>query len=160
MPLSKRSPVTLSSALLSSSDVSRHPRVGSQGPHVRRLGKCGHLFRAVTHALGFAVLLPVSLALIVSGQMTIVNAQQPQPQAATFHGRVVDARSGEPIAKVKIIVSSSAQSTTTDDQGTFTLTNVPVGELNLYITTVGYGLVKKTLIVKEADTAEVLIALN
>jgi hypothetical protein len=104
----------------------------------------------------FAMLLLFSLALIVPGQ--IVSAQQPAP--ITFHGRVVDARSGEPIAKVKIIVSGSSQSPTTDAQGTFTLTNVPAGELNLYITTVGYGLVKKTLIVKEADTAEVLIVLN
>ena len=78
----------------------------------------------------------------------------------TLHGRVVDARSGEPVAKVKIIVSGSSQSTTTDESGAFILPDIQPGEIDLYITTVGYGLVKKTITVKETDTAAVVIALN
>jgi hypothetical protein len=102
----------------------------------------------------------VVLALIAQGSITVVCAQQPQNRPVTLHGRVVDARSGEPVAKVKIVVSGSPQNTTTNETGAFTLADVPPGEVNLYITTVGYGLVKKTITVKEADTAEVLIALN
>jgi len=64
------------------------------------------------------------------------------------------------VAKVKIVVSGSPQNTTTDETGAFTLTDVTPGDLSLYITTIGYGLVKKTIIVKESDTAEVVIALN
>ena len=121
--------------------------------------RAGYLSRAAKRPIRLAVLVLMGLAL-GQGPMTMVRAQQPQSRSATIHGRVVDARSGEPVAKVKIIVSGTSQSTTTDDSGNFTIANLPQGELDLYITTVGYGLVKKTIILKEGDTAGVLIALN
>src|SRR6267143_3546044 len=83
-----------------------------------------------------------------------------QSRSITLHGRVVDARSGEPIAKVKIIVVASQQTTSTDDNGVFMLEGIQPGELDLYITTVIYGLVKKTITVKDVEKAEVEIALN
>ena len=126
-----------------------------------------------------SVLLQIGLVLIGHGSMTIVcgqprlapsslapgrrralDGQQTQNRPMTLHGRVVDARSGEPVAKVKIIVTDSSQNTTTDEKGAFTLLDIQPGEVDLYITTVGYGLVKKTITVKETDTAELLIALN
>jgi hypothetical protein len=81
-------------------------------------------------------------------------------QKATLHGHVVDARTGEPIAKVKVIVSGSDQNTTTDENGAFTLDNLPVGPVDLYITTVTFGLVKKTITLKEGDNKDFEIALN
>ncbi|HXI91665.1 MAG TPA: carboxypeptidase-like regulatory domain-containing protein [Blastocatellia bacterium] len=83
-----------------------------------------------------------------------------QSRSMTLHGRVVDALSGEPIAKVRIIVVVSQQSTSTDENGVFTLEGIQPGELDLYITTVSYGLVKKTITVKDVEKAEVEIALN
>lgn len=117
---------------------------------------------------GFALIGQSSMAVVCAQlaggaaavRQTPPNKQQTQNRRLTLHGRVVDARSGEPVAKVKIIVSGSSQSTTTDDNGGFTLTDLPPGELSLYITTIGYGLVKRTLSIKETDTAEVMIALN
>jgi outer membrane cobalamin receptor len=82
-----------------------------------------------------------------------------QKRLITIHGRVVDARTGEPIAKVKVIASGVDQSTTTDDSGAFTLENLPVGQLDLYITTVSYGLVKKTITLME-ENREFTIVLN
>jgi outer membrane receptor for ferrienterochelin and colicin len=92
-------------------------------------------------------------------------ARELQPSASqqnrlvTIRGRVVDARTGEPIAKVRVIASANDQSTTTDDSGAFTLENLPVGELDLYITTVSYGLVKKTITLLD-EHGEFTIALN
>ena len=83
----------------------------------------------------------------------------PQKRLVTIKGRVVDARTGEPIAKVKVIANAVDQSTTTDDSGAFTLENLPVGQLDLYITTVNYGLVKKTITLRE-ENSEFTIALN
>lgn len=83
-----------------------------------------------------------------------------QTGTATLHGRVVDARTGEPIGKVKVIASGSDLSATTDDQGKFTLANLPAGQVDLYITTVNYGLVKKTLVISPGDNAEKQIVLN
>ena len=83
-----------------------------------------------------------------------------QSPKATLQGRVVDARTGEPIAKVKVIVSNSDQNTTTDENGQFKIENLPVGQVDLYITTVNYGLVKKSLVLQEGSSSETLIALN
>src|SRR5437870_11206818 len=116
--------------------------------------------RTAKQVMRLAVLAEMFLVPVSPGSMTIVCAQQAQNRLVTLRGRVVDARSGEPVAKVKIMVSGSPQNTTTNETGAFTLTDVPPGELSLYVTTVGYGLVKKTITVKETDTAEVLIALN
>jgi hypothetical protein len=77
----------------------------------------------------------------------------------TLRGRVVDAQSGEPVAKVKLNVLGSQQSATTDENGSFILQQLQPGELELYITTVGYGLVKRVVLVKDVDT-ETEIALN
>jgi Carboxypeptidase regulatory-like domain len=59
-----------------------------------------------------------------------------QQKRVTLRGRVVDARSGEPIAKVRVIANSIEQSTSTDEAGQFTLDSVLLGDLDLYITTV------------------------
>jgi outer membrane cobalamin receptor len=85
---------------------------------------------------------------------------QQQKGPATLHGRVVEARTGEPIAKVKVIAQGSDLSTTTDEKGAFTIAGLQAGHVDLYITTVSYGLVKKTLLLKEGDSPEILIPLN
>ncbi len=91
----------------------------------------------------------------LSSQQTPAAATKP-----TLHGRVVDARTGEPIAKVKVIASGTDQNTTTDENGSFTLANLPVGQVDLYITTVTFGLVKRTITLKEGDNKDFEIALN
>jgi hypothetical protein len=64
------------------------------------------------------------------------------------------------MGKVKIMVSGTEQSTTTDDNGVFVLEKLPTGRVDLHITTVSYGLVKKTISLKEGDNSEIQIALN
>jgi len=151
MPFLAKPSADKSFPLLSSSDVSGRLQRLPWPPE--------YLFRAAKRALRLALLVPMVLMPISQGSIIVVSAQQPQGRSATVRGKVVDARSGEPIAKVKIIVNGSAQSTTTDENGVFTLTVAP-GEVSLYVTTVGYGLVKKTITTKETDNAEVLIVLN
>lgn len=97
---------------------------------------------------------PVHLVYLASDPQT----QDPQKPAtspkAILHGQVVDARTGEAIAKVKVIASGTEQSTTTDENGAFMLENLPVGQVELYITTVTFGLVKKTITFKEGDNKD------
>ena len=93
-------------------------------------------------------------------QVHVDTYAQTQPQGpARLTGRVVDARTGEPVAKVKVIVTASDASTTTDDQGQFVLSDLPTGEVDLYVTTVTFGLVKKLVTLKSGDN-EVQIVLN
>ena len=91
----------------------------------------------------------------------IPTAAQDKPQpAARLSGRVVDARTGEPIGKVKVIVSGADKETTTDDKGAFAFEGLSAGKIDLYITTVTFGLVKTTITLMEGDNSDVQIALN
>jgi hypothetical protein len=78
----------------------------------------------------------------------------------SLNGRVVDARTGEPVSKVKIIVNDSAQSATTNERGNFSVSNLPSGEVELTLTTVGYGLVKQTVTLDAGVANMVEIALS
>ncbi|HKO97463.1 MAG TPA: TonB-dependent receptor [Pyrinomonadaceae bacterium] len=104
--------------------------------------------------LVFLILLGVSLA---HGNQ---DQSSTQKTLLTLTGRVVDARTGEPIARVRVIANSVDQSTTTDEKGEFTFTNLPGGPIDLYITTVNYGLVRKTVSVEAGRSSELIIALN
>jgi hypothetical protein len=88
------------------------------------------------------------------------QAQDKKTATARLSGRVVDARTGEALAKVKVIVSGTNQETTTDDNGAFTLDNLNAGKIDLYITTVTFGLVKKSVLLKEGDNSDFQIVLN
>ena len=81
-----------------------------------------------------------------------------QERLITLRGRVVDANSGEPMANVRVVAKLTDKSTITDTDGAFTL-ELPPGPQELYITTVTYGLVKKSINVGETNS-EIKIALN
>lgn len=122
-------------------------------------------YSCITSRYCLRVMLMLTLLLAAQPLLFSVYAQSRNqaPQSTfviTLRGRVVDARTGEPISKVKIIVGESGQSTTTDERGAFTIENLPPGEVEMYITTVNYGLTKKTILVKDAENAQIEIALN
>jgi TonB dependent receptor-like, beta-barrel/Carboxypeptidase regulatory-like domain/TonB-dependent Receptor Plug Domain len=93
----------------------------------------------------------------VQGQSAKSAASCDQP---TLRGHVIDAGTGEPIAKVRVIVTGSQLGATTDDHGDFVITGLPAGEVELYVTTVGYGLVKKRVSLNEGEQAVLRIALS
>src|SRR5690242_11201254 len=70
--------------------------------------------------------------------------------AITLHGRVLDSKTGEPIAKATVAIRDQALETRTNDNGEFELTEVPAGEIELQVTTVGYGLVRRKLEIGDA----------
>src|SRR2546423_13300099 len=109
-----------------------------------------------------AKLLLFASAIIFATLQVVVPARAQGRKAATtrLSGRVVDARTGEALAKVKVIVSGTNQETTTDDNGAFTLDNLHAGKIDLYITTVTFGLVKKSVVLKEGSNSDFQIALN
>src|SRR5687768_6815956 len=81
------------------------------------------------------------------------------PATAVVRGRVVDARTGEPIAKALVSIRSHKIAAVTDASGRFTLSAVPAGPVEITVTTVGYGLERRA--VQAGDQAEELeIRLN
>ena len=88
------------------------------------------------------------------------NSYTQQGRLATLRGRVLDARTGEPIGNVRVIVNGSNRETITDDAGAFTIENLPPGPAELYLTTITYGLLKKTITVREGEDQTITIGLN
>jgi outer membrane cobalamin receptor len=85
-------------------------------------------------------MIPVVFALLSLS----ASAQAPRP-AATVTGRVLDLQTGEAIAKSSVSISGEPMSAVTGDDGRFTLPNVPAGTVELRVSTVGYGLLKKKI---------------
>src|SRR5437764_3521798 len=106
------------------------------------------------------LLFAFAIVFVVLQVIAPAQAQDQKTASARLSGRVVDARTGEALAKVKVIVSGTDQETTTDDNGAFTLDNLHAGKIDLYITTVTFGLVKKSMMLKEGDNSDFDIALN
>ena len=82
--------------------------------------------------------------------VTIVRSIAPpetgtKAQPASIRGTVFDARTGEPLSNALVAIRSQRQITTTDTLGHFELTGLAPGELELYVSTIGYGLLKKPI---------------
>jgi hypothetical protein len=62
-----------------------------------------------------------------------------------LRGRVVDAQTGEPIAKALVSIQDRKIQAVTDAGGRFVFSDVAPGEAELSVTTVGYGVEKRTV---------------
>src|SRR5512140_3330264 len=79
----------------------------------------------------------------------------------TVRGRVVDARGGEPLARVRARLVSAPFETHTDADGRFSQDAVPSGDYVLQIETVGYRLLKQPFsISRDRAAVEFEIALS
>jgi hypothetical protein len=64
-------------------------------------------------------------------------------------GRVLDVTTREPLRKALVSIRALNLEALTDDQGRFRLIGVPVGENEFYVSTVGYGLLKRKIAISE-----------
>jgi outer membrane cobalamin receptor len=69
--------------------------------------------------------------------------------SVALRGRVVDAHTGEPIAKATVSIPVSKMEAVTDAAGLFVLPRVPRGEVEIVVTTIGYGVARKTVFASE-----------
>ena len=110
--------------------------------------------RAETHR-GFFAKTAVAVWLILSLPVGI-RAQEP----GAVEGRIVDARTGAGIEKVFVLVEDGGPSTQTDSTGAFRVAPVTPGPHRLYISVVGYILVRREIAVPEGKTLELTIPLS
>ena len=75
-------------------------------------------------------------------------------------GSVVDARGGEVLARVEILLGGAAYRTTTGDDGKFRLPGVGPGDYVLNVSTVGYHLVRKPFHLDAGGTVDFEIVLS
>jgi len=79
--------------------------------------------------------------------------------AATLHGRVIDAQTSSPIAHVAVLIDG-ATAGETDAQGEFTVPSAPRARVEIMVTAVGYGFVKRTIPLAVGRTDVGTIKLN
>ena len=72
-----------------------------------------------------------------------------------LRGKVVDFKTGEVIAKALVSIGDQKLQAVTDDAGRFDLAGITPGEVDLYVTTVGYGLLKKKILIPAGADMEV-----
>ena len=82
-----------------------------------------------------------------------------QGAGATVRGRVVDSVTGGPLEQVFVAVESTGLSARTDESGAFVLTNVAPGRHVLFVSVVGYALVRREIEVTTAG-ADVTVPLS
>ncbi len=66
-------------------------------------------------------------------------------QAGEIRGRVVDASSGEPLARARVVVLDPRENATTAADGSFKLEALQAGQLTLRAETVGYRVEEKSI---------------
>ena len=71
--------------------------------------------------------------------------------AATITGTVTD-ENGDPLPTVNVFIASSMNGMTTDDQGRYRLTGIPLGALRLYVSMIGFEPQSRDIFIREART--------
>jgi hypothetical protein len=103
--------------------------------------------RQVLHAALFVALLTIPAAL---------SAQE----TGIVTGHVVDARTGAPLSRVLVLVEGVPLQTQTDDAGAFRLPPVPAGMRRLFVSVVGYILVRRDVQVLSGTSLDITIPLS
>jgi hypothetical protein len=76
-----------------------------------------------------------------------------------LRGRVVDAQTGEPLARVLVRVQEPRRETTTDAEGRFEIDGLVPGPLRLHVGAVGYGFEERALTLLPGEPLTVEVAL-
>jgi outer membrane cobalamin receptor len=110
----------------------------------------------VNHSLRTIGSIAIFLALPVVATAQVAGA----PAVGVVRGVVLDRTGGSPIADVSVRIQDSTQAMTTDAAGRFELRDVPAGTRTLFVSIVGFILVKRTLQVGAGETADVTVVLS
>jgi hypothetical protein len=103
----------------------------------------------------FFLLFPAVLAVFLAAP---VPARAQQPGVVT--GRVVDARTGAGLEKVLVLIEDGGPSTQTDGAGAFRIAGVTPGQRRLYVSVIGYILVRREVQVPSGGSVDVTIPLS
>jgi TonB-linked SusC/RagA family outer membrane protein len=102
-------------------------------------------------------LLPGALATVLA----IVAAQSASAQATgTIRGTVQDARLGQGIPDVQIVVTGSRRGSITTERGTYVISAVPAGRVTVRAQKIGYGPMQVVVTVSPGDTAVANFSIN
>ena len=66
-------------------------------------------------------------------------------------GRIVDKSTSEPLVGVNVFFSKTTWGATTDDNGFYTLTNIPAGQYELVVSMIGYEVEREQMFIKSNE---------
>src|SRR5262245_13855526 len=78
---------------------------------------------------------------------SISFAQHVEPTTGQIRGQVVEARTVAPLPAVLVQIDATRQRAISDGDGRFVIDSVPVGSQTLVVSVVGFGLVRRTVVV-------------
>lgn len=97
--------------------------------------------------------------LILLLSITIISTVAFADPAPPIKGKILTA-DGQPAASVTVRVKSNGRTTLTDDDGVFTLSNLPAGEYDLEISLAGFATTTRHVLVEPRRTANLSIRLQ
>jgi TonB-linked SusC/RagA family outer membrane protein len=102
-----------------------------------------------------------------SGKMMLVRrparrerSDELPPLLSILSGRVTDAATGAPVARVTVSVDRGSRRTATDDVGQYMLADVPVGTHAVHARRIGYAPGERTVVVPDSGVTTVDFALS
>ncbi len=131
------------------------PLTGGFGGHHRRKSWVDYIFDRGLSATRIWTAVSIAISSFLAPS-TAVYAQQP----GSISGHVVDARTAVGIDKVLVLIEDGGPSTQTDASGAFRLPSVSPGPHKLYISVVGYILVRRDVQVPPGAGVDVTIPLS
>ncbi len=100
----------------------------------------------------------VAFRVLLTAILGVPAARAQEPGVVTGH--VVDARTGSALARVLVLVEDGGPSTQTDSAGAFRIPAVAAGVRRLYVSVVGYILVRRDVLVPAAGAVDVTVSLS
>ncbi len=101
------------------------------------------------------------IALFIVFQLVFINSvnskesKQPRGTDANIIGHVIDAKTGDHIPFINVLIKDTRIGTTTDASGHFLLTNLPTGEHTIVVKGMGYEEKQVNFEIEEKQTKEV-----
>ncbi len=80
-------------------------------------------------------------------------------QLAQIHGRIIDAKTLDPLPFVNVFINNTTIGTSSDENGNFVLKNVPLGDHEIIYSFVGYQSFQNRIVVKVDNTQQPAIKL-
>ena len=75
-------------------------------------------------------------------------------------GRIVDKLSSQPLVGVNVFFSKTTLGSTTDDNGFYSINNIPAGQYELVVSMIGYEIEREDMIIHNEEKFTINFLLN
>lgn len=102
----------------------------------------------------------LDFVVLSSGTIVIVETVNEEPSYGSYLGKVVDQRSGEPLAGATILLADASGGTSTSKSGSFAINKLMSGTHKIIFSYVGYETVSKTITIEPQENIRQQVSLK